>query len=90
MLHQSHFFVKLFRVVRYFMHLHNVLLLCHGDCFALVVVESRQVSLVQQNFCRIIKEDTGCTIRQEVTQAILRGVVDPLFDPTLRRRVTLA
>lgn len=56
------------------------MLFCSRNGLSLVIVEGA-TSLALNNLCRVVKEDTGAQIGEQVPESVFGGVVYPLGDP---------
>ena len=65
------------------MRTHDILLLSLGDSFPFEVVEVLAVQ-IEDNFRRVVEEDTRGTVREQVAETVLGRVVDPFLYPDRR------
>lgn len=86
MLKQRDLLLQFLREVREVVLLHDILLLVCCHRLPLVIVELGTAGL-GHDLCRVVEEDAGGHVGEQVAEPVLRRVVNPFGDPNLRRLV---
>lgn len=77
MLEQGDFFLELLGEIVDRVGAHHVLLVYLSPLHVLEVVSG----WVEDDFRRVVEEDSGGPVAQQISESVLGGVVDPLFHP---------
>jgi hypothetical protein len=78
-LEQRYLFLEVLWIIRERIFKANVLPICTST---LHVVKMKAIR-VKNNLGRVVEEDAGCLVAQEVPKPVLRRIVDPFFYPNL-------